>query len=134
VADSIRVFVAGDGPERRALADRLAGSAGWVIVSEPERADVVVVSPEAWRRLDDTRRRGAPARDAAEHLVEGLTRREQEVLALVADGLHNRDIAMRLGVSEHTVKFHLGAIFGKLNASTRTEAVQKGLRMGVIEI
>ena len=53
---------------------------------------------------------------------------------LLADGLPNREIAARLGVSEHTVKFHLGAIFGKLGASTRTEAVQKGLRSGVIDI
>jgi DNA-binding CsgD family transcriptional regulator len=66
--------------------------------------------------------------------VESLTPREFEVLRLVAEGLHNRDIAERLGVTEHTVKFHLGAIFGKLGASTRTEAVQKGLRLGVIEI
>jgi DNA-binding CsgD family transcriptional regulator len=63
-----------------------------------------------------------------------LTPREHEVLTLLADGLPNRDIAARLGVSEHTVKFHLGAIFGKLGASTRTEAVQKGLRSGVIDI
>ena len=66
--------------------------------------------------------------------VEGLTPREHEVLTLLADGLPNREIAARLGVSEHTVKFHLGAIFGKLGASTRTEAVQKGLRSGVIDI
>ena len=52
------------------------------------------------------------------------------MLALLADGLRNRDIARRLGISEHTVKFHLGVIFGKLGASTRTEAVRRGLRSG----
>ena len=56
------------------------------------------------------------------------------MLTLLADGLQNRDIAARLGVSEHTVKFHLGAIFGKLGAATRTEAVQKGLKSGVIDL
>ena len=56
------------------------------------------------------------------------------MLALVADGLPNRDIARSLGISEHTVKFHLASIFGKLGVSTRTEAVQRGLRLGVIEI
>ena len=57
--------------------------------------------------------------------MESLTSREFEVLRLVAEGLHNREIATALGVTEHTVKFHLGAIFGKLGATTRTEAVQK---------
>jgi ATP/maltotriose-dependent transcriptional regulator MalT len=66
--------------------------------------------------------------------VEVLTAREHDVLELLAGGLSNRDIAARLDISEHTVKFHLASIFGKLGASTRTEAVQRGLRLGVIEI
>ena len=66
--------------------------------------------------------------------VEALTAREHDVLVLLADGLSNRDIGSRLDISEHTVKFHLASIFGKLGASTRTEAVQRGLRLGVIEI
>lgn len=67
-------------------------------------------------------------------LVEQLTSREHEVLALVADGLRNREIARRLGISEHTVKFHLAAIFGKLGASSRTEVVRKALRLGLIDV
>lgn len=131
--DSLRVFVAGGSAEqRRALAARLAGDARWVLVSEPSRADVVAMTPEEWTRLD--RREGGSTAAPADTPIEGLTRREHEVLTLVADGLHNREIAGRLGVSEHTVKFHLGAVFGKLGASTRTEAVQKGLRLGLIEI
>jgi two-component system, NarL family, response regulator YdfI len=66
--------------------------------------------------------------------IETLTPREGDVLALVADGLGNREVAQRLGISEHTVKFHLASIFGKLGASSRTEAVQRGLRLGFIEI
>jgi DNA-binding CsgD family transcriptional regulator len=130
----MRVFIAGaSAEERAALAGRLADQTGWVIVSDPAWADLVVVPPEEWARLQagaGPRLRGV----TTEPLVEGLTPREFEVLRLVADGLHNREIAARLGVTEHTVKFHLGAIFGKLGASTRTEAVQKGLRLGVIEI
>ena len=69
-----------------------------------------------------------------DELYEALTPREKDVLALLADGHRNRDIAERLGISEHTVKFHLAAIFGKLGASTRTEAVRKGMKLGLIEI
>ena len=66
--------------------------------------------------------------------VEALTARERDVLALLADGVGNRDIAHALGITEHTVKFHLGAIFGKLGATTRTEAVRRALRLGLVEL
>ena len=62
------------------------------------------------------------------------TPRELTVLALVADGLGNREIGQELEISEHTVKFHLASIFGKLGVSSRTEAVRRGLRLGLIEI
>jgi len=67
-------------------------------------------------------------------LHEALTPREAEVLQLVAAGLPNRLIAERLGISEHTVRFHLTAIFGKLDAHTRTEAVTRAARLGVIAL
>ena len=72
--------------------------------------------------------------DAPEPLVEPLTPREHEVLVLVADGLRNREIGSRLGISEHTVKFHLAAIFGKLGASSRTGVVRRALRLGLIDV
>jgi DNA-binding NarL/FixJ family response regulator len=65
-------------------------------------------------------------------LVEPLTARELEVLAHLADGLSNKAIAIRLGISDETVKFHLSAIFGKLGASNRTDAVRQALRRGVV--
>ena len=70
----------------------------------------------------------------APRLVEQLTPREHDVLVLVADGLRNREIASRLAISEHTVKFHLAAIFGKLGAASRTEVVRKALRLGLIDL
>ena len=63
---------------------------------------------------------------------EALTPREVEVLGMMAEGLGNKTIAWRLGISEHTVKFHVGSILAKLNASGRTEAVTIGIRRGLI--
>ena len=67
-------------------------------------------------------------------LVESLTQREAEVLALLADGLPNKAIARRLEISDETVKFHLGSIFGKLGASNRTDAVRQALRRGLVPL
>jgi NarL family two-component system response regulator YdfI len=61
-----------------------------------------------------------------------LTPREIEVLRMLAEGLGNREMASRLGISDHTVKFHISSILDKLGASTRTEAVTMGIRMGII--
>jgi DNA-binding NarL/FixJ family response regulator len=63
-----------------------------------------------------------------------LTAREREVLALVAEGLANKAIARRLGISEHTVKFHVAAILTKLGAGSRTEAVHLGARRGLVTL
>jgi DNA-binding NarL/FixJ family response regulator len=63
---------------------------------------------------------------------QALTAREVEVLRMLAEGLGNKAIARRLSISEHTVKFHIGSIFSKLNASSRTEAVILGARQGLI--
>ena len=69
--------------------------------------------------------------DAME-LVEALTGREREVLEMLAQGRGNKEIGARLNISEHTVKFHVASILGKLGASTRTEAVSIALRRGLI--
>ena len=65
-------------------------------------------------------------------LVEPLTPRESEVLQLLAQGLPNKAIAERLGISDHTAKFHVNAILGKLGAQTRTEAIVAAARLGLV--
>jgi two-component system, NarL family, response regulator YdfI len=71
-------------------------------------------------------------RAEAEPLIEPLTEREAEVLQLLAQGLANKQIAGALGISEHTVKFHTSAIYAKLDAASRTEAVRLGIQKGLI--
>lgn len=65
---------------------------------------------------------------------EPLTARETEVLSLLAEGAGNKEIATRLGISEHTVKFHVSSILAKLGAESRTEAVSRGFKEGLITI
>lgn len=74
----------------------------------------------------------AAAEDEGGHVL--LTPREMDILSAIGDGLSNKAVARRLGISAHTVKFHLEAIFAKLDATSRAEAVAKGLRQGLIEL
>lgn len=67
-------------------------------------------------------------------LVEPLTPREIEVLELVAQGLPNKRIAERLGISDQTVKFHVASVAGKLGAANRTDAVSRAVRAGLITL
>ena len=80
---------------------------------------------------------GAPAASSAQsatadELSESLTRREVEVLQMLAAGLSNKEIAAHLNISEHTAKFHVASILGKLGAGSRTEAVSIGIRRGLV--
>ena len=70
--------------------------------------------------------------DASGDGEAGLTPREIEVLAAMADGASNKMIARRLGISFHTVKFHVASILAKLDADSRTEAVAQGARLGLV--
>lgn len=73
-----------------------------------------------------------PARSEETELIEPLTPREREVLQMLAIGLGNKEIAARMKISEHTAKFHVAQILGKLSASSRTEAVTVGMRLGLV--
>ncbi len=94
-----------------------AVAAGLVVVTHDEVASSVAESIRA---------------PAHAELAEPLTPREREVLQMMAAGLANKEIAAKLAISEHTVKFHVASILGKLGASTRTEAVSNGIRHGLI--
>jgi len=95
-----------------------AAAAGLVVV-HPSGVNAIVPAPAALT---------SPARE----LPEPLTPREREVLQMISAGLGNKEIAGRLSISEHTVKFHVASILGKLGASTRTEAVSIGIRHGLV--
>ncbi len=71
---------------------------------------------------------------SVEEALEPLTQRETEVLQLLAQGLANKQIAARLGISEHTVKFHVSSIYTKLGVGSRTEAVRCGVQQGLISL
>ena len=113
-----------------------SGSAGGVLPRDTDAPTLAAALRAAVRGLvvlDPLFAAGAPLRDrAAVELPESLTPREVEVLQSLAAGLPNKLIADRLGISEHTVRFHLNAIFGKLDAHTRTEAVSRAVRLGLI--
>jgi DNA-binding NarL/FixJ family response regulator len=99
---------------------------------EAVAAGLCVLLPEVLARLVAGRK---PSRQAVTGLpFETLTLREIEVLAMLADGLGNKEIARQLDISDNTVKFHLSSIFGKLGATNRTEAVMLGMRYGLIMV
>jgi two-component system, NarL family, response regulator YdfI len=115
----------------RAILPRHASSEEIVAAIEAVAAGLVVLHPEAITSLRSAtlaRPGGAAVADQA------LTAREIEILSLIAEGLGNKAIAVRLRISNHTVKFHIASIFAKLNAGSRTEAVTIGVRQGLIMI
>ena len=92
----------------------------------------VLLSAEAAENLAAVYGDSEPESDDA--LLEEITPREIEVLRMLAEGLVNKEIATRMNISDHTVKFHISSILEKLGASTRTEAVTIGIRRGLIPI
>jgi DNA-binding CsgD family transcriptional regulator len=131
------VVVAHDSARRQALIRR-AEEAGWTV-----RADVPTEAALSPEDLDGVAAILLDARDArpVQHTaeigqdpVEPLTSREQEVLEQMAAGLSNRQIATVLGISEHTVKFHVSAILGKLGVSSRSAAIRHGMRHGLVTL
>ncbi len=96
---------------------------------EAAAAGLVVIHPS---ELDTVLSATVGPSAPLDELLEPLTRREREVLQMLAAGLANKEIAARLSISDHTVKFHVASILGKLGASTRTEAVSAGIRRGLV--
>jgi DNA-binding NarL/FixJ family response regulator len=94
-------------------------------------AGLVLLHPSSARQLTASSLLPAePGFDEPEH----LTPREREVLRLIGEGLGNKQIASRLAISEHTAKFHISSILGKLSVSSRAEAVSQGIKRGLIPI
>jgi DNA-binding NarL/FixJ family response regulator len=127
----MRVALVGTAADRARLRAQLNGSLE--VVSEFAtiaaardsgiHVDAIVVAPTARARDSDD-----PA------ILEPLTAREIQVLELLAEGLPNKAIAERLGISDQTVKFHVAAISGKLGAANRTDAVRRAVRQGLITL
>ena len=109
------------------LAAAVIAAARGMVALDGEVADMVFA---------DTTRAGStrPSANSTAEPVETLTARELEVINLIAEGLPNKTIAGRLNISEHTVKFHVNAILTKLGAQSRTEAVVRATRLGLITL
>jgi DNA-binding NarL/FixJ family response regulator len=108
-------------------------------MTDPDSPSVVVAAPAALRaRVREALEAagiGVVFADEDDDMPEEpMTPRERQVLELLGEGLSNRAIAERLGISDHTVKFHLAAIYGKLGAATRAEAVRRAFRRGMLMI
>jgi two-component system, NarL family, response regulator YdfI len=116
---------------RAVLPAELARSQLLAALEAVSRGFVVAMPVEAETIVTASQIPGFQSNDV-EELHEPLTPREHEVLRMFALGLANKEIAARLNISEHTVKFHVAAILGKLGAASRTEAVALGIRHGLV--
>jgi DNA-binding NarL/FixJ family response regulator len=123
-ADALRAGV-------RALLPRDAPAAAILAAVEAVANGMAVIDPQELEGLLGPILSSAPPVEADSGGAP-LTPREMEVLRMMADGAANKEIAWKLAISEHTVKFHVASVMGKLNASSRTEAVTRGLRRGLI--
>jgi NarL family two-component system response regulator YdfI len=140
LASDISIVVLGDGVSATASAEALRAGIRAALPGDisPEQLvstlhaaanGLLILHPaQAHEMLPD----GASPARRVEELAESLTRREVEVLQMLAAGLSNKQIAARLDISEHTAKFHVASILGKLGAGSRTEAVSIGIRRGLV--
>jgi DNA-binding NarL/FixJ family response regulator len=113
----------------RAVLPRGASASEIVAAVEAAAAGLVVIHPDLADALLPALPRAVPPPPNG---TQTLTPREVEVLGMLAEGLPNKQIAPRLGITEHTVKYHIASIFAKLGASSRTEAVTIGARRGLV--
>jgi DNA-binding NarL/FixJ family response regulator len=114
----VRAVLPSDIAPEQLVAALEAAAAGLIVVHPAEVDLMFPVVERASRQLGE--------------LAEPLTPRESEVLQMLASGFANKTIAARLKISEHTVKFHVASILGKLGAGSRTEAVSLGIRRGLV--
>lgn len=129
----MRVVLVGTPDQRRRLRESVA-STGLEIVGEAatmSAARALGISAEALLLGPGP---GGTHDDADGPVLEPLTPRETEVLELVAEGLPNKAIAERLGISDQTVKFHVASICGKLGANNRTDAVRRAVERGLVTL
>jgi DNA-binding NarL/FixJ family response regulator len=127
----MRVILVGTSRQRQALRVHLDDAAD-VVAEFHSLAEAQESTVEADALLLPVTR-PVPGRDDLT-AIEPLTPREIEVLELVTEGLSNKAIAERLGISDQTVKFHLASILGKLGASNRTDAVRRAVRLGLVTL
>ena len=127
----MRVIVIGTARERRDLRTALEGSPPEIVGEFVSLADARRAGVSADGIVAATPLPPDPGDTPA---PETMTPREIQVLELVAEGLPNKVIAERLGISDQTVKFHIGSISGKLGASNRTDAVRRAVRRGLITL
>lgn len=126
------VVLTGPGMPGRAYLLQHAGGEEIAAALQAVVRGLIVLDPAVAAQMQPTP--AAPRVSADEEAGEPLTEREREVLRLLALGLPNKAIALRLGISEHTVKFHVGAILAKLGAVSRTEAVMVAARRGLLPL
>ena len=132
----IRVIRVGSPSEREELRARINGAAMQIVGEYPTLASsrAADVRADAILLADEVRLRPDPTYDRDEVHPEPLTPREIQVLELLAEGLPNKLIAARLGISDQTVKFHVASIAGKLGAANRTDIVGRAVRRGLITL
>jgi DNA-binding NarL/FixJ family response regulator len=126
----MRLIVIGNARQRRDLRDGLEDSAAELVaefetVADARRSGIAADAILMPAQEPDADEDPAP---------ESLTPREVQVLELVAEGLPNKAIADRLGISDQTVKFHIASISGKLGAANRTDAVRRAVRRGLVTL
>lgn len=138
---SLALVVLTDTHQTAALLHRLP-LRGWAIVPSNADPDMLqsamnsalqgfVVMPQLWSGDILDQRFSLPVTQNIEQ-QDPLTPREQQVLELIAEGASNKHIAQTLVISEHTVKFHVSSIYAKLGAASRTDAINRGIRRGLI--
>ena len=128
--ESLAVDVLGSG--LRAILPRYATPEEIIAAIQAAATGLVALHPDIFDSMLSRIRPGQQSElDPSGHI---LTPREVEVLRMIAEGLGNKEIASKLSISDHTVKFHISSIFAKLGASNRAEAVTLGIRHGLIMV